>query len=84
MAKIVTVVLKRDGSLHVASDKITPADARRWADEGHSVFLIATAPGRWAVNQLPSGKVFTDVDHIMEYDGRMQDFLQLTFTGEKK
>lgn len=60
MAKVVTVVLKRDGSLHVASDRINLADAERWADEGHSVFRIATLRQRWAVNQLPSGKIFTD------------------------
>ena len=60
MAKVVTVVLKRDGSFHMASEKVSLADAERWADEGFQVYRIATLGMRWAVNQLPSGKIFTD------------------------
>lgn len=86
MAKVVTVVLKRDGSLHVASDKISLADAERWAEEGHPVFRIATQAGRWAINQLPSGKIFTDESDSMpsSVDEQHPVFKQLTFKGEKE
>ncbi len=87
MAKVVTVVLKRDGSLHMASDRVTLADAERWAEEGHPVFRIATAQHRWAINQLPSGKIFTDATPMEEAPwgpGGGELFKQLTYKGEKE
>lgn len=60
MEKIITVVLQRSGSHHMTSEKVTPEDARRWADEGFNVFQLAARGNSWALHHVNSGKVFTD------------------------
>jgi hypothetical protein len=57
MLKIVTVVLKRDGSFHLASDSMPTSDAERWADEGYNVFRIVAVKDRWVMNHINSGKI---------------------------
>lgn len=57
---IVTVVLTRDGRLHLASDRMPQADAERWADEGYSVFQIALCRPKWAVHHVNTHKVVSD------------------------
>lgn len=74
---IVTVVLSRDGRLHLASDRMTQADAERWADEGYSVFQIAMRRPRWAVHHVNTRKVVSD-SSLMPGEGEPQvEFLPL-------
>lgn len=58
-SKIVTVVLKRDGTLLHTLERCTPEDAARWA-EGHHVFQLAAVGKSWAVHYVNDAKVFTD------------------------
>ena len=57
--RIVTVIMKRDGSLHLASDSMSTGDTERWADEGYTVFRLAAVKDRWVANHVNSGKILT-------------------------
>lgn len=57
MAKVntVTVVVNRDGGLHVCVRNMSNEDAARWAELNYQVFKIAAAGGHWAVQHVNSG-----------------------------
>lgn len=59
--KAITLVVHLDGSLRIASDKITEADARRWAANGYAVVRVERAPtadGGWEIFDVLSGRRF--------------------------
>lgn len=77
MVKIITVVLKRNGSHHITSDTMSTPDAERWADEGFNVFRIAAVNDRWALNHVNTGKVLTSDMPAPEGSTAPQDFVHL-------
>lgn len=66
MTTIVTVVLYRDGTLKLASDKISETDAHRWTREGYHAFRLQAAekPPSWSVTHVASGVTFSPATTI--------------------
>ena len=61
MEKVTTVILKRSGEFHLATEKISPEDAQRWADEGFHVFQLIARGKTWALHYVNDSKVFTNL-----------------------
>jgi len=61
MERIITVVLQRSGAHHMTSDKVTPEDAKRWADEGFHVFQLIARGKTWAFHYVNDSKIFTNL-----------------------
>jgi hypothetical protein len=79
----VTVILHPNGDLRVASDKITVADARRWAASGSHVFCVAAVGGRWAMQYVNADRIVRDGDADYARVTEESDVLRrLTFKPE--
>lgn len=84
-SQVVTVVLRRDGRLHLAREGLPRADAERWAEEGYHVFVLAARGAKWAVNHVNSGGILTDAEFARagpQGAAAVPDLLQLTSKGE--
>lgn len=49
---MITLVVRPDGTLAVASERITAADALRWVAAKHHVFCVEVRDGEWALVEL--------------------------------
>lgn len=65
---VITLILHSSGALHLASDKISTADAERWVEEGKTVFRLVASKGRWVVNHVNTGRVISDAAQSPDAD----------------
>ena len=84
MKKPLTIVIRRNGLLVLASSDVSTADAERWVEEGFQVFRIAVAGDRWAFNHVGSGRVMSDADAAVSRSDGPYAAILLTDLSPKK